>query len=93
MIIKKIKLKNYRNYDNLELELNEKLNIIIGKNAQGKTNILESIYVLSLTKSYLGVNDRNLIKLGSKCSILEANSIIKNNPKKFLHPLSPHCYL
>ena len=75
MIIKKIKLKNYRNYDSLELDLNQKLNIIIGNNAQGKTNILESIYVLSITKSYLGVNDKNLIKLGNKAN---SNKIIKS---------------
>ena len=83
MIIEKIKLKNYRNYDSLEIDLNKKLNIIIGKNAQGKTNILESIYVLSLTKSYLGVNDKNLIKLGNNYAILEANTILNSGPKKF----------
>ena len=43
MIIKSIKLKNFRNYENLDLEFNDRLNIIIGNNAQGKTNILESI--------------------------------------------------
>lgn len=83
MIIEKIKLKNYRNYDSLEIDLNKKLNIIIGKNAQGKTNILESIYVLSLTKSYLGVNDKNLIKLGNNYAILEANTILNSGQKKF----------
>ena len=44
MIIKNIKLKNFRNYENLDFVLNNRLNIIIGNNAQGKTNILESIY-------------------------------------------------
>ena len=83
MIIEKIKLKNYRNYDSLEINLNEKLNVIIGKNAQGKTNLLESIYVLSLTKSYLGVNDKNLIKLGNNYAILEADAILNSGPKKF----------
>ena len=83
MIIEKIKLKNYRNYDSLEINLNEKLNVIIGKNAQGKTNLLESIYVLSLTKSYLGVNDKNLIKLGNNYEILEADDILNSGPKKF----------
>lgn len=83
MIIEKIKLKNYRNYDSLEINLNEKLNVIIGKNAQGKTNLLESIYVLSLTKSYLGVNDKSLIKLGNNYAILEADAILNSGPKKF----------
>ena len=55
MKIKKIKLINYRNYDNLELNFNDSLNIIIGNNAQGKTNILESIYVLAVTKSFFNI--------------------------------------
>ena len=45
MIIQSIKLKNFRNYENLELELNPGTNIFYGENAQGKTNILESVYV------------------------------------------------
>lgn len=78
MKIKKIKLKNYRNYDSLELEFGDNLNIIIGDNAQGKTNLLESIYVLAVTKSFLSINDKNLIKFNSKFSIINA-SIICNN--------------
>ncbi len=84
MVIDKIKLRNYRNYDKLELSLNHKLNIIIGDNAQGKTNLLESIYVLSITKSYLHIADKNLIKLGNNFSVLEAlviNSTSKKNLK------------
>ena len=53
MKIKNLKLKNYRNCENIELNFNNFKNIIIGKNAQGKTNILESIYFLSITKSNL----------------------------------------
>ena len=52
MILKKITLKNFRNYENLDLEFEKKINIFIGNNAQGKTNILESIYVLAVTKSH-----------------------------------------
>ena len=57
MKIKKLFLKNYRNYDEILLELNDGLNIIIGDNAQGKTNLLESIYVLAVTKSFLSINE------------------------------------
>ena len=71
MLIKNIILKKYRNYDNLNLTFNDKLNIFIGDNAQGKTNILESIYVLSLTKSYLGVSDRDLIKFNNSNCIIK----------------------
>ena len=65
MILKKLELKNYRNYKNACLNFNSGLNILIGNNAQGKTNILESIYVLSLSKSFLTNNDKNLIKIGA----------------------------
>lgn len=59
--INKLCLKNFRNYIDLEVEFNDKLNIIIGNNAQGKTNILEAIYFLSITKSFLSVNEKTLI--------------------------------
>lgn len=51
MKIRKLKLKNYRNCDDIELNLNNQKILIIGKNAQGKTNILESIYFISTLKS------------------------------------------
>ena len=60
MKITKINLVNFRNYSNLSITLNEKMNIFVGDNAQGKTNILESIYFLALTKSYKSM-DSNLI--------------------------------
>ena len=61
MIIKKIKLLNFRNYKKISIPLNKGINIFIGSNAQGKTNILESIYVLALTKSSRTNTDFNLI--------------------------------
>ena len=65
MILTNLKLKNFRNYDDLDLTFNKKINIFIGNNAQGKTNILESIYVLSLTKSHRTNKDLYLIKQNS----------------------------
>ena len=62
MKIEQIRLKKFRNYDDLDIVFNNKLNIIIGNNAQGKTNILEAIYFLSITKSNLPVNDKTCIK-------------------------------
>ena len=60
MIIRKISLLNFRNYRKESINFDKKINIIIGDNAQGKTNILESIYFLALTKSYR-TTDMNLI--------------------------------
>lgn len=71
MRIKKIYLKNYRNYDCLDLDFNDGLNIIIGDNAQGKTNLLEAIYVLAVTKSFLSINDKGLIKFDSRYSLIK----------------------
>ena len=73
MKINKLMLKNFRNYSDLDIEFNEKLNIIIGNNAQGKTNILESIYFLSVTKSNLMVNDKNCIKKNELFAKMIAN--------------------
>lgn len=71
MKLQKIYLKNYRNYDDILLELNNNLNIIIGDNAQGKTNLLESIYVLAVTKSFLSISDKNLINFNNRYSIIK----------------------
>ena len=72
MIIKKIFLNNFRNYSKLDLELNPKMNIFIGENAQGKTNILESICVIALTKTYRYGVEENLISFGKEKSKISA---------------------
>lgn len=61
MIISKLNLVNFRNHSKTNLEFNPHMNIIIGDNASGKTNILESIVVLALTKSYKNISDVDLI--------------------------------
>ena len=77
MKISKINLLNFRNYSKLNLQLNENMNIFIGNNAQGKTNILESIHLLALTKSYRSINDFDLVKFGKDKAIIKGR--IKNN--------------
>ena len=52
MFIKQLHLKNYRNYEQLEVQFENKVNVILGENAQGKTNVMESIYVLAMAKSH-----------------------------------------
>ena len=82
MQLKKIRLQNYRNYDNFEIDFGKKLNIIIGNNAQGKTNLLESIYVLAVTKSFLSINDKGLIKFDNKFAKISGeitNNLSRNN--------------
>lgn len=71
MKISKIKLVNFRNYFNSSVSLGMGMNIFIGDNAQGKTNILESITILALTKSHrIGVSP-NIIMFGKKKSKIE----------------------
>lgn len=71
MIIKSLKLKNYRNYDLLNLHLDANTNILYGDNAQGKTNVLEALYLSGTTKSHRGAKDRDLIRLGYDESHIE----------------------
>ena len=66
MIVKQIELHNFRNYEKLQLNFSDQVNIFYGDNAQGKTNILESVYVCSTTKSHKGTRDRDMIKLGEE---------------------------
>ena len=82
MIIKEIELNNYRNYEKLKLKFNKNINIIIGDNAQGKTNILEAIYFLSVTKSYRTNYEENLIKQGTDYFKIKASIKSQNIPKK-----------
>lgn len=77
MYIKKIKLHGFRNYESLNVTLTKGINIIYGENAQGKTNLLESIYVLGLTKSHRSFIDNNLINKDSDYLTIEG--IVNDN--------------
>lgn len=66
MIIESLELKNYRNYHELHMQFSPGTNILYGNNAQGKTNVLESIYVCSTTKSHRGSKDREMIQFGAE---------------------------
>ena len=80
MILTEIKLNNFRNYNNVKIKLSEGTNIIYGDNAQGKTNLLESIYVLALTKSHRTYLDNNLVKTGSEKAKIHG-TLFKNDIK------------
>ena len=64
MKLESIEVGNFRNYENAKLEFHPKTNILYGDNAQGKTNILESIYVCATTNSHKGSKDKELIRFG-----------------------------
>ncbi|MEG2983950.1 MAG: DNA replication/repair protein RecF [Peptostreptococcaceae bacterium] len=66
MRLNSLQLVNFRNYNNLHLEFDKKINLLVGKNGQGKTNIVESIYMLSFGKSFRTNKDREIIKFDSE---------------------------
>ena len=66
MIVESIKLNHFRNYDNLDLKLDKGTNLFYGNNAQGKTNILESVYLCGTTRSHKGSKDREVIHFGEE---------------------------
>lgn len=91
--VNSLKLKNFRNYDFLNVEFDGSTNIFYGNNAQGKTNILEAVYLSGTTKSHRGSKDRDMIRFGEDEShieiVVEKNGISyqidmhlkKNSPK------------
>ena len=68
MKLKKLELNNFRNYTNSTVNFNDGLNFVVGSNAQGKTNLLESLYILSVGKSPKNSKDKQIIKFGEEKS-------------------------
>ena len=62
MYLKRVELKNFRNYSCLKISFNKGINILYGNNAQGKTNLLESIYTLGLTDTFRNVSNQDMIQ-------------------------------
>ena len=77
MRIFNLSLINFRNYEKLSIKFNDNINIFIGNNGEGKTNILESIYVLAITKSHRSYIDKNLIT--NNKNILKINGRVSSN--------------
>lgn len=72
MIIKSIELADYRNYDSLNMQFDRGTNILYGDNAQGKTNILEAIFVVATTKSHKGSKDKEIVHFEKEESHIRA---------------------
>ena len=81
MIVESLKLQNYRNYEYLNMNFDEKINIIYGDNAQGRTNILESMYVCATSKSHRGSKDREIIRFDNDESHIKVN--VKKNDMNY----------
>ncbi|GAB3797752.1 DNA replication/repair protein RecF [Virgibacillus kimchii] len=78
MHIEQLSLKNYRNYEKLDISFDDKINVIIGENAQGKTNLMEAIYLLAFTKSHRTSREKELIHWEKEYAKIEGR-ITKRN--------------
>jgi len=86
MYVNSLEVGNFRNYDFAKIEFHNKTNILYGDNAQGKTNLLESIFVCGTTKSHKGSKDRELIRLGEE----EAHIRLHLTKKNIKHRIDMH---
>lgn len=86
MIIQSLELKDYRNYRSLSIEFNKNINILFGNNAQGKTNILEALYMCATTKSHKGSKDKEMIRFEQD----EAHLRLYLQKKEISHKIDMH---
>jgi len=77
MFIKELSLNNFRNYTRLEVDFSKRVNIVMGKNAQGKTSLIEAIYALSTTKSHRTSKDVQMIRLDEAFAKIDA--VVEND--------------
>ena len=89
MFVQKLILRNFRNYDYLDLELDPKLNIIVGDNGAGKTNIVEAIQFLSLARSFRTQETTDLIKEKRQFATIEARVVESTTHKDIVAILTP----
>ncbi len=73
MIVNRLKIKNYRNFKDAEVELNDSLNIFVGDNGQGKTNLMESVYLASIGRTFRLNSENELINFKENKSFIEVN--------------------
>ncbi len=81
MKIKSIELNNFRNYEELSIDFDDKTTILFGDNAQGKTNILEAAYISGTTKSHKGSRDKEIIRFD--CDESHIKTVVEKNNKEY----------
>ena len=89
MYIKNISLKNFRNYENAQIEFINGKNIIYGKNGQGKTNIIEAIYFMQSGKSYRSFKDKETVKFGKDHAVINAEFIKSDRKNTIAIKITP----
>ena len=86
MKIKKLQLNNFRNYETLDVSFSDGVNLLYGDNAQGKTNILEAVFLAATTKSIRGSKDREMIRCGQE----EAHVRVYTEKQDIPHKIDIH---
>ena len=89
MHIEKLQLMNYRNYSHVQLEFHPGMNILVGENAQGKTNIVEAIYYLCIGRSHRSNRDRELIRWGQENAYIKGDILREKDRRIIEIGLSP----
>ena len=82
MILKKLKLRNFRNIEHCEIQLDPGINVFLGNNGQGKTNCIESVMFSSTTRSFRVLNDNAMIKYD--CPFASIECTVEDEGKKFV---------
>ena len=89
MKIQKIQLKHFRNYSNLEISLGKGINIFYGNNAQGKTNILEAIFLCSIGRSFRTNKEKELIQFGEDLATVQLDFAKKDREGSVKYTINP----
>ena len=82
MYVKNIKLRNFRNYSYLNLDLVSGMNILLGNNGEGKTNLLEAIYLLSTTRSHRNDDNKEMIAFNQQFAAVEGTIVSSQSEDK-----------
>ena len=72
MIVRSLRLTNFKNIADASLDFSPKINCLLGDNGMGKSNLLDALYTLSFSKSFSGLTDAMLVKRGEEFSLLSA---------------------
>ena len=89
MNIQNIELRNFRNYENLELKPQAGINLFFGKNGSGKTNLLEAIHYCALGKSHRINQDQIVVRIGQKeatCAVSVKTNLVRNEILVHIQP-------
>ena len=87
MYINKIKFKNFRNYEEEDIKLEPNINVFFGQNAQGKTNIVEAIFICALGKSFRTNKEKELIEFNKKNTSIELEYLKKDREGKIIYKI------